>query len=584
MSAAHGTRLRWAVAILVAGIVVVGAWLRLRALGFGLPDVHNMDEVAIMSRTLSLAARGPDPGNFLYPSFYFYALFAWLGATFLLLRASGLVASLQAFETSYFVDPTAIYLSGRLLTALLGTATLVIVYFLGRRLHGRIAGIAACAFLACAPFAVQDAHYVKHDVPATFLIALALLAMSVALVPREGKRPERWLAAAAVATGLAIATHYYAVFLLPPLAVAAIRERRARPERAWLPLAVLAIAGVTAFVASPFVVIRWETALRDIAANRAIVIDRAAGEAHWTARVLAYGDLLWRDAIGWPVALLAAVGAVLLWRRSAPAAAVLIGFLALFFAFICQTVVATRYLNPLLPGVAALAGVTVGALAARLEDTRIGRVGIVLAAAVIAVAVWPGARASWQTGTFFGRTDTRSQASEFIERTVPSGATVLVQPYSAPLRQSREGLKEALAFHLGDVRRASTRFARQLELDPYPEPAYRLLWLGAGGLDTDKIYLSPRTLAAEPAALIERWGIEYVVLKRYNVPDRVEELLLPILQEHGRRIATFTPYVGDAGSSSPLPAPFLHNTDARLDPRLERPGPIVEVWRVQPTR
>jgi hypothetical protein len=27
-------------------------------------------------------------------------------------------------------------------------------------------------------------------------------------------------------------------------------------------------------------------------------------------------------------------------------------------------------------------------------------------------------------------------------------------------------------------------------------------------------------------------------------------------------------------------APFLHNTDARLDSALERPGPVIEIWRI----
>src|SRR5690606_10320312 len=97
----------------------------------------------------------------------------------------------------------------------------------------------------------------------------------------------------------------------------------------------------------------------------------------------------------------------------------------------------------------------------------------------------------WHTVTFFGQTDTRTLAQSWIETSVTPGATMLVQPYSVPLRQSREGLREALVTHLGSTARASVRFQRQLALDPYPAPAYRTLFLGRGGLDVDKIYVDP---------------------------------------------------------------------------------------------
>ena len=50
-------------------------------LRYGLPAVYNPDEVAIMSRALAFAKGDLNPHNFLYPSFYFYALFAWEGLT-----------------------------------------------------------------------------------------------------------------------------------------------------------------------------------------------------------------------------------------------------------------------------------------------------------------------------------------------------------------------------------------------------------------------------------------------------------------------------------------------------------------------
>lgn len=575
------------VAALLALLLALGAWLRLRGLAYGLPAVYNMDEVAIMSRTLALSTSGLNPGNFLYPSLYFYVLFGWIGLVFVAAWLTGSVASLQAFATAFFVDPSLIYLSGRLFTAALGTATLAAVFALGRRLHGTGAGLAACAFLAVAPIAVQDAHYVKHDVPVTLLVTLAQVMMVAAVAPHRPSDGLRALLWAAVLTGLAWSTHYYTVFLAVPLLLAALWAptpagswAAGRPVRRSLVACAIAIA---CFVAgSPFLLANWETALRDIAANRAIVINRAdTVQGGWAEGAARYAGMLWTMAMGWPVVALAIGGAAVLGRRAGRLLVLVLAFPVLFFWFIGGTVVATRYLNPVLPTLAALAGVAAVFPASRVGATSrpvAARWALVL---IVLLAASPGLVAAWRLGAFFRQDDTRSLALAYFERHVPPGATVLIQPYSVPLRQSREGLREALTRHLGDPASASIKFQHQLALNPYPAPAYRLLWLGEGGLDVDKIYLAPPLLAQAPLSSLRRHDVEYVVLKRYNAADPATAPLEAALGREAERLATFSPYPsGMTSQSRQQVPPFLHNTDARLDPRLERPGPIVDIWRI----
>src|SRR5690606_3248746 len=141
--------------------------------------------------------------NFLYPTFYFYLLFAWEGLLFAAGWLTGRFGSLAAFEQQYFVDPSVFYLAGRLLSALCGVAAIWATWRLGMRLFGRVAGVAAAALLAVAPLAVRDAHYVKHDVPVTLLIVLTHLALSTALA---GRLAQRWWIVGALA-GLSLSTH-----------------------------------------------------------------------------------------------------------------------------------------------------------------------------------------------------------------------------------------------------------------------------------------------------------------------------------------------------------------------------------------
>src|SRR4051812_27292081 len=107
-------------AVVLAVICALGLALRLIGAAYGLPAIYNQDEVAIMNRAMALS-QDLNPHNFLYPTLYFYTLFAWETLFFAAGRVFGLFPSLAAFQREFFVDPSRIYLAGRILTALLGT-------------------------------------------------------------------------------------------------------------------------------------------------------------------------------------------------------------------------------------------------------------------------------------------------------------------------------------------------------------------------------------------------------------------------------------------------------------------------------
>jgi hypothetical protein len=564
----------------VLAIGLLAAWLRVTGVTFGLPAVYNPDEIAILSRALAFATGDLNPHNFLYPTFFFYVLFAWIGAWFVVARAVGIVPSLEAFQTSFFVDPSNVYLAGRLLGVVCGVAGVFAVWWFARRLFGRGVGLAAALFLAVAPTAVRDAHYIKHDVPVTLAVVLAMVAMArVWPVPDRGEagRVTGRAAVAGAATGLAFSIHYYAVFLAAPLVWATLRS--GGPWRRALGLAALATT-VTFFALSPFLLFETGTAWQDIVANRRIVVDRSGAVGGlFLPSATAYARMLWREALGWPAVLLAAWGTLVAWRLSHAVATWLLLFPALFLLFISHTVAASRYLNPVLPFLAILAALAVHDLAVRLAPSR----RQLAAGALVAMAAWPAYVQSRALGHFLQQDDTRTQAARYIERHVPSGSTLLIQPYSVQLVQSRDSLVEALTYHLGDPRRASTKFTLRLALDPWPAPAYRTLYLGEGGLDVDKIYLSYREVAGREApATLRRFGVHYVVLRRYNSQDSATAPLRRTLEGAGRLVARFSPYRRDAGlDAGGAVAPFLHNTDTPLDPALERPGPTMEIWAIR---
>ncbi len=562
--------------LLLAAICALAFWLRTQAIGYGLPAVYNMDEVAIMNRALTFGTGTLNPGNFLYPTLYFYVLFAWQGLTFLAGLVLGLWDSLAGFERQFFLDPAALYRSGRLLSAICGVLTVLAVWRLGSRLFSPVAGVMAALLMAVTPIAVMDAHYVKHDVPVTLLIVLVHVWLArIVTIDGAAVRRDIWITGAL--SGLAMSTHYYAVFVALPVALVLLTQ----PHVTWRDrLRDGARAGLAAtlvfFAASPFLLPELGTAWVDITQNREIVMDRATGAGLFPS-LWAYLQMLTADRtlmvlVFWAIGVFQ--GGVLTRRNIVVAV-----FPLAFLLFISNTVPATRYLNPILPFVA----VGAGAFAVRVVLSSTGRWRWVWRGVFLIALAMPGLWASVHVGRFFNQTDTRTLAQQWIETNVPAGSAVLVQPYSVPLRQSREGLVEALRVHLGDETRASVKFQKQLSLSPYPTPAYRTIFLGDGGLDTDKIYVSPDALgdgsSLEPLRAL---GVQWVVVKRYNVANPSLASFDRALARDGRLMVTFSPYDPAAGAAAPTTvAPFEHNEDARLDGALVRPGPVVEIWRMQ---
>lgn len=564
--------------ITLAVIVALGAGLRVWAIRYGLPAVYNPDEIPILNRALALGENRLNPHNFLYPSLYFYALFVWEGLFFVVGRLAGWYASLRAFEDAFFVDVSPFIVAGRLLTALFGTATIVAAYRFATRLYDRATGLVAALLLAAAPFAVRDAHYIKHDVPVTLFVTLTLGALAVIVSdPVRGRQRRSWIIAGLL-SGFAMSTHYYAFPIVVPIIGIAILDapRLGGARAAWWLLVTAGVASVAGFfIGTPFLAIEPATAVRDMVAVRQIDVDRAVVGAHAFASLDRYLVMLWRDAIGWPVCLFAIAGSIWAWRADRHRAWLLTSFPIAFLAFLANTVPMNRYVNAMLPSMAVAAAFAIVELCRRAGSRAVpATIALALLAAI------PGIAGSVQSDRFFLQDDTRTLASRYIESTIPADATILIQPYTVSLRRSRASLIDALRENLGSEAAASIKFQRQLNA-PVAAPAYRTLFLGDGGSDADKIYVPLHPSSGGVPADLKARDVEYVVVKRYNTPNPALDAWQTALARDAHLMATFSPYRSNVSADERAQvAPFLHNTDARIDAVLDRPGPVLEIWRV----
>jgi 4-amino-4-deoxy-L-arabinose transferase-like glycosyltransferase len=403
---------------LVLGVALV---LRFWALGHGLPYSPSVDEPEIAERALNMMRSGSlSPHPFYdYPTLYMYVQLVTYVARFLIGALNGEWNSVGA------IDSTTFYVWGRAVTALFGTATVLLVFQAGMRWGARHALLAA-GLLAVMPLHVQSSHYILADTPATFFIMLTLL-LSLSAHERGTRVAFAWAGAAA---GFAAATKYNGgIALLMPL-LACLMTPRAKDSRLSCALAIVAASLAAFLLGAPYSVFDLPNFLNGFAR---LAVHFKVGAPPAEPPLITYVKHLVIQ-FGYPALLLAIAGFILAVVRIVKGpgrvrwAVLLVMPLAQFYMISGQQIVFARYLLPMVPMLCLLAATAVVSgvsLLRRYEIPRAPRAALI--AALTAAALAHPAYASIQFDRLIGRRDTTQMAYEWITHNVPPGSFVVVE-------------------------------------------------------------------------------------------------------------------------------------------------------------
>jgi hypothetical protein len=237
-------------------VLTVGAALRFWNLGWdGGAYTFHPDEWALNEVVRNL---GPD----LHPHFFFYG-----SLPVYLYR--GTAEALSALTGLDWLEPGRLVLVGRALSALASTATLLLLFLVGRQLWGRGAGLVAAALGAGSVLLVQAAHFGTVESLLSLQVT-ALLLLSLRIADGAGRST---YALAGVVWGLALATKLTAAsFLLLPLVAHVVRRTKDEGRRredvgsgagegdwAYLPpLLFGACALIAVFLSAPYYLLAWQ--------------------------------------------------------------------------------------------------------------------------------------------------------------------------------------------------------------------------------------------------------------------------------------------------------------------------------------
>ena len=432
--------------------MVAGLVLRLVNIDHGLPFVYQPDEANHFTDiAVGMFGADLDPGYFRNPSAFTYSIHLVLRAQY---GALGLVDGPRNVVRDCLADPSGVYLTARVLAAVLCMLSVVAVYEAGRRLWSAAEGLAAAAVLAFAFLPVAYSRFALTDVGVLLPVTVA----AYGAVRAQDSGQLRYFILGGAAVGLAVSFKYTAGLLVAPLVAAALLS--AGGKRAGLSgLAMAAGAGVIAFVVTnPFFVLRLDEAIDQLRSQTATAQSSKLGQPNEDPAVFYLRSLTW--GLGWGAALAAVAGAVLELRRSRARALILLLFPLLLFAFLCTAErFFARWLMPAFPVLALLAGVGLARVASRVSSRHAVQ-RVVLTALLAGVLAQPLA-ADLRTAVLLGRPDTRETTWAFLVRTLAPRTRVVVEP-GIPRRVIRSWLVPGFDAPLrsGYAGAAPTRFIR----------------------------------------------------------------------------------------------------------------------------
>ncbi len=191
----------------LAAIFVLALGMRLWGISWGLPErleLHPDEHDYVMTHALIITPHNLDPGWYNYPSFLMY----------LTAIASGILRRLGMLSQEWQC-----YLTGRVISALFGAGTSLVMYRLARELGGSVlAGLLAAFWMALFPLNVWESHVAVTDPLMTFWSTMTVWT-SVRLI-RTATLRDYLLAGTSL--GLAIGSKYTAAIAVVAILAGAL--------------------------------------------------------------------------------------------------------------------------------------------------------------------------------------------------------------------------------------------------------------------------------------------------------------------------------------------------------------------------
>jgi hypothetical protein len=398
-------------------LLVVAFIVRVIGIGYGLPLWLVGDEPSFVFgalKMLELRTLVPALHHDAFVSTFYYTPYlsylylppyaAIIGVRWLLF--SGSFAEFKLFLQT---DLSVFFLASRLISAAIGTATVAVVYAIGKRLfRDEVKALLSAALLALSFLHTNFSHWARHWVPATFVFSLA-----VYILCRDDWRLEKRYGIAALLVGAGMGVTQQVGLAAIFLAIWFFTVDRApllpALRSAWL---WKTFAGFAAFAGLAYAL--WPPGFyvaagagQSIAASGKSIVGLLAGYPFYFLSL----------ARSEPVMLIWLIvgGCILIFRRERFFAAFALFGIAYVAVFYFLFLYVDRFLLFLYPLIALVAGYGLGAAAEHWKSKTV----VIVSIAAMSIAVI-------RYDMLLAKNDTRIRAIRYAETAFPAGARVMV--------------------------------------------------------------------------------------------------------------------------------------------------------------
>ncbi len=426
---------------LLLSILFLAFFLRFYGLNFGEPYNYHPDETKLVTQAGRLLAtkfidKDAYFGIRVYPPFYTYLLAGAMGVYIGIGLMTGRFESLAAVQTAYESDPFQFFLISRALVAVMGALSILLIFWIGKRLYSQKIGLLSALLLAVNFVHERNSHFGTVDIPAAFFGLLCVY--FCVRIMQDGKM--RFYILAAVSAALALATKFSMLIIVFPILVAHVI--RFSPKL-WLPklldkkLWIAAATGVIAFLfACPIIWLDFKETWGGIVGTTRFESVGKIGSggsllSYWTGDQSDGFGVFYPNSIpetfGIVLTALAAIGLLyMLIKHRKQDWLILVATIPMYLLFEKMSIKAMRHILPIIPFLLLAATVF---LVEMSEKIRVRFLKIIVLAAVFVFisATQVHTAISYQRALM--ATDPRTRATQWIEENIRSGSAVAVEEF-----------------------------------------------------------------------------------------------------------------------------------------------------------
>jgi hypothetical protein len=489
--------------IIIFTLFLLTLTLRIIGINFGLPDYTISDEFQLIERALQMGTGDLNPHLFTWPGHLpAYLLFVIYFIQYIIGFILNNYQTSVDMATHYLSNPTIFILSARLITAFIGSLSIVVFYYMVKGLfNDKITTITASIILILNYTHLRHSHYARPDIFATFFVILSMTLIIYAL-----NNKNRYLMfLSGLTCGMGLASKFNTGLIIIPLLVLALSTGNTLIKK--LKNMLITTSGIIFgfFLFAPFFIIDYKNAIDDILTQFSRIQSSRFGafsnQFGYLLKILLFrkfGILLTLSAMG---------GFVMLFIKTNKKKLFLLLIVLITIIIAGTKRFPSHYILPVIPILSIISAYFLKSVFSLVNKAfkpiPIKNIAVVLLAIVLIQPVYMCCNMLKS----FTLEDTRTIARRYIENNIESGENILIDTImpdveSPQLYPSRQNIKYLIKYS-----KSKGRFKYFIEDGKYPY-----------GKNTYNLY--PRkALDDEWLSLVVKKDIGYIVISKFTDED-----------------------------------------------------------------